>query len=314
VIMDPFEAVIENVGPQGGMLSLQVAEIDMYIRLWCILELDTALRESVKITFLTSRRYEERWLASFLTVRKDPAAMEEKWKALRTDTVNATCGGFVDTITIYMKVLEFDFQSDLNPFYAENEIERVGANYRYRQGFQDKLNKMFGAQCDPEKWEKEKGPDWDRLWGTWQVWRDKYKNMPQWSCMNDRVDTYRKAQFNNSLLRLESTWTLAQRQDPLAPYVAPQAGRSAGYDEQFNLRRGDITYPNADNCINANLEYRTCRQCLTNNGWSTGQSASQATRSWCTSNNKCYSGPPSGPARAHCPDDGTIFVNSAFCR
>merc|ERR1712151_1174527 len=57
--LDPFERIIDFVQnvKDGGMLALHSSTVDIYTRMWCVLEISTALAKNVPVIAKVSRSW-----------------------------------------------------------------------------------------------------------------------------------------------------------------------------------------------------------------------------------------------------------------
>merc|ERR1719506_1693941 len=72
------EFLVEPALPPPGMISLQVAEIDIYTRLWCIFEMEMALQGGRQIVFVQGDRYKDKFFAPILA--PDPPSRQTMWQ------------------------------------------------------------------------------------------------------------------------------------------------------------------------------------------------------------------------------------------
>eukprot|EP00325_Prymnesiales_sp_UTEX-LB-985_P003380 CAMPEP_0174704474 /NCGR_PEP_ID=MMETSP1094-20130205/8057_1 /TAXON_ID=156173 /ORGANISM="Chrysochromulina brevifilum, Strain UTEX LB 985" /LENGTH=2563 /DNA_ID=CAMNT_0015902535 /DNA_START=134 /DNA_END=7825 /DNA_ORIENTATION=+ len=246
VFMDAFENVIEYISktdPPGKMLALQVSEADMYTRLWCILEMDTALKMNVQTSLLTSMRYDTEYLSGYLELRDDEEALSKHWESLRTRTEDAKTGLLSDNIMIQMKIL--DVPADNNPFAGVDDT-LTGFNpetRRYSDAFVKKLNDMYYKNPD------KRDEDEKFLWDRYSQWWEQQKRAPRFVCMNERVQAWRQHQFWWMIERLNSATELPTSQvlgQAAVLYYANTAATST-----LDLR--DAVYTDREACAKAGV-------------------------------------------------------------
>jgi len=207
VAMDPFEKVIE-LSTVHQMYSLQVAELDLYTRLWCILELDTALKRNKEVVLVTSERYERKHLPDLL--HADAAHRNAKWADLRPKSAEASAGFLRDVITIVQKLLGLDpdttIDDPLRLAYYNNPDGTL--NMATKESMYMEVNKVLWLNQDTAKWNTDATARQRDIWSKWSVWWDSKKTETRWSCINDNIELWRKAQFNATLTRMSAPLSL----------------------------------------------------------------------------------------------------------
>ena len=184
--------------------SCQVAELDLYTRLWCILELDTALKKSKKVVLVTSERYQKMHLPDI--THANASHGQAKWESLRPKSEQASAGFLRDVILIVQKLLSINNDTEdplLHPRNMDGTVQAGCAQdstecwpgYKDASGAIDvEFKKATYKEVNQVQWDYGDANKWaaatnrqKAIWKGWEQWWASKKDAPRWACINDNV-------------------------------------------------------------------------------------------------------------------------------
>ena len=181
-----------------------MAELDLYTRLWCILELDTALKKHKQVVLVTSERYQKMHLPDIM--HANASHSQAKWESLRPNSEKASAGFLRDVILIVQKLLSINPDEDdplKHPLNKDGLVENgclrtatgcwpgyVGASGVIDEDFKketySEVNQVMWDHENADKWAAATGRQ-QAIWNGWERWWAIKKNAPRWACINDNV-------------------------------------------------------------------------------------------------------------------------------
>jgi hypothetical protein len=193
--MNAFGLVIQNPDV-GKMLALQVAELDLYSRIWCVLELYMALTSGVVVELLTSERYMFNHMPKLILTTPS----QTDWNALKVDLTKAKLGSMIDYLMILQvlmgygddevaRKLDHPFTSD--GFFDDDAVKRDKLHKQLERVYKDKDDPVARANWDLGGAEQH----FPRFESQWNKYLEDANQNAVFTCLNERVLSFRQAQF-----------------------------------------------------------------------------------------------------------------------
>jgi len=136
--MKPFKTVIESDGlkkaAQGfGLNAIHTSTANLYKRLWCVHELERALKEDVEVSTSMSEKYKEKMMARldlFLQAKGDTKWEDCLWAAnVKVKTIQARCDRPEDEAMLVKEILSEGGFDELDKTIEAFRRKTFGKNY-----------------------------------------------------------------------------------------------------------------------------------------------------------------------------------------